>query len=355
MPQTNQATCTACNGTGEYHGTRRNGEAYVGRCFRCQGYRPPWNRARRAVPTDTAAMHWADFAAAHPGEAAWIDANPNNDFALSLRGGVERFGGLTERQMAAVQRNIERNGLRMLEGAPDVGRVGSVSNFVAVATEDGAALPPPALLGDRTIPEPTHDSAGNPFPRVYPHQATTLANLQPGYGAAFQTVGAPAAAEIMLDITLIKAALDLAVASGLRRVRLTIGSLCLTLADPNGRNPGCVYVRLINPNLRQTFRGANGIYMGRITTEGDFMPSTHYLALPKAEQDSLIDRLCQIAEDPAGAAQQHGFQTGNCACCGRLLTDPPSVARGIGPVCARRFGFTSLRDALSAVRPVGEG
>jgi hypothetical protein len=32
-----------------------------------------------------------------------------------------------------------------------------------------------------------------------------------------------------------------------------------------------------------------------------------------------------------------GVQTGFCCVCGKFLTDPDSVARGIGPVCARGF------------------
>lgn len=36
-------------------------------------------------------------------------------------------------------------------------------------------------------------------------------------------------------------------------------------------------------------------------------------------------------------AMDYGLQFGVCCVCGRELTDETSVARGIGPVCARRF------------------
>lgn len=36
-------------------------------------------------------------------------------------------------------------------------------------------------------------------------------------------------------------------------------------------------------------------------------------------------------------AAEAGVQTGRCVVCARLLTDPESVAAGIGPVCALRF------------------
>ena len=40
-------------------------------------------------------------------------------------------------------------------------------------------------------------------------------------------------------------------------------------------------------------------------------------------------------------AAQFGQQFGVCGICGRTLTDPPSVARGIGPVCLKRLGWAS--------------
>jgi hypothetical protein len=35
-----------------------------------------------------------------------------------------------------------------------------------------------------------------------------------------------------------------------------------------------------------------------------------------------------------------GLQVGFCCCCLRTLTDPFSVANGIGPVCAKTWGYT---------------
>jgi hypothetical protein len=45
----------------------------------------------------------------------------------------------------------------------------------------------------------------------------------------------------------------------------------------------------------------------------------------------------QILDDPLGCMERYGRETGTCGACGRLLTDPDSVARGIGPVCAAKF------------------
>lgn len=44
--------------------------------------------------------------------------------------------------------------------------------------------------------------------------------------------------------------------------------------------------------------------------------------------------LRRIQADPKGAMATYGHSTGNCGKCSRPLTDPESVAAGIGPVCA---------------------
>lgn len=44
-----------------------------------------------------------------------------------------------------------------------------------------------------------------------------------------------------------------------------------------------------------------------------------------------------IAENPEAASARYGQEIGVCGVCGRTLTDPDSIRRGIGPVCAERF------------------
>lgn len=39
----------------------------------------------------------------------------------------------------------------------------------------------------------------------------------------------------------------------------------------------------------------------------------------------------------AEQAAEFGKLTGSCCCCGKLLTDPESVAKGIGPVCEKKY------------------
>lgn len=49
--------------------------------------------------------------------------------------------------------------------------------------------------------------------------------------------------------------------------------------------------------------------------------------------------LRKIAEDPKTASLRYGREIGCCGVCGRTLTDETSRARGIGPVCAEKFGW----------------
>lgn len=44
-----------------------------------------------------------------------------------------------------------------------------------------------------------------------------------------------------------------------------------------------------------------------------------------------------VAVGPLKAAQDYGHQIGKCAICHRKLTDPESIAAGIGPVCAGKL------------------
>ncbi len=44
-------------------------------------------------------------------------------------------------------------------------------------------------------------------------------------------------------------------------------------------------------------------------------------------------------------AAEYGHLHGFCAICGQTLTDPASVERGIGPVCAKKAAETSIRVA----------
>jgi len=58
---------------------------------------------------------------------------------------------------------------------------------------------------------------------------------------------------------------------------------------------------------------------------------------PGIDQQALHDELLRIEADPEAAAALHGKLSGRCSICSRDLTDPESIERGIGPICAGKF------------------
>lgn len=132
-----------------------------------------------------------------------------------------------------------------------------------------------------------------------------------------QTKRMEAAPEI--NISAIEALFETARESGLKRLAFRTDRLTVSPAPANGRNAGALYVK------------DNGEYAGKIV-EGKF------LALRETAAD-VSEKLIELAADPAGVARMYGKQTGVCCCCGRELTDPASVAAGIGPICADNWGL----------------
>lgn len=108
----------------------------------------------------------------------------------------------------------------------------------------------------------------------------------------------------------------------LKRPKLRVADIQFSLAPESGRNAGCIYV----------VRASDDTYLGKITLEDKFITSRDCTA---ADSETVA----RVAADPAAAATAHGHEYGYCSCCGRELTNPESVARGIGPICAERWGF----------------
>jgi hypothetical protein len=125
---------------------------------------------------------------------------------------------------------------------------------------------------------------------------------------------------VSVDMSAINSIFEAAVSSGLKRPAFRIGDLMLSIAGANSRNCGQIYVK------------KSGDYCGRIDLENVFRP----VATCPVDVPAMLER---VARDPLGVAVEHGRLTGACACCGRQLTDPESVARGIGPICASRWGL----------------
>jgi len=108
-------------------------------------------------------------------------------------------------------------------------------------------------------------------------------------------------------------------ASGLKWPKVTIAEYTFKPASASSKNAGSLYVT------------TGGTYLGRIT-DGKLVASKD------CGQDRLA-RIVAICADPKAAAIEHGKVTGCCAICSRELTNDESIERGIGPICARKFGW----------------
>lgn len=122
-----------------------------------------------------------------------------------------------------------------------------------------------------------------------------------------------------VKIEKIEQAFASASASGLKWPKLRLADFTFSLAGAASKNAGSIYVK------------AGEEYLGRIT-DGKLVRSLKC----SAAQVSAIEAVCA---DPEKAAVAYGVMTGACSCCGRELTDPDSVARGIGPICASKYGW----------------
>jgi hypothetical protein len=70
-------------------------------------------------------------------------------------------------------------------------------------------------------------------------------------------------------------------------------------------------------------------YLGKVTRTG----------IDSRMGDDVKAVIMGAATDPISAAIKYGKVSGECSCCGRELTDPRSIERGIGPICADKFGW----------------
>lgn len=74
-----------------------------------------------------------------------------------------------------------------------------------------------------------------------------------------------------------------------------------------------------------------------------FFPDDAKPTLTLTQDIELIDRVCRdiwnALQNPLESATQYGRKIGHCAICGLTLTNAESIARGIGPICAGKFGL----------------
>lgn len=107
----------------------------------------------------------------------------------------------------------------------------------------------------------------------------------------------------------------------LKSPKLRLPGFTISPAKAGSANPGAMYVK-----------SDSGQYLGKIT------PDSRFQCVRECDKETE-SRVVAAIQDPKAAAISYGRETGRCSCCGRDLTDPVSIANGIGPVCANRFGW----------------
>ena len=131
----------------------------------------------------------------------------------------------------------------------------------------------------------------------------------------------PSVPAVAADVSAIETAFATARQKGAQKPRLRVGCYVFKPAPATGKNPGAIYAT----------RKADGTYLGKFM-DGEFKAAYMISSM-------VVEELVSFGTDPHAAAVMHGKEYGTCAICGRELSDPESVTRGIGPICADKFGW----------------
>jgi len=249
--------CSRCRGSGQ---------TPWGVCFKCNGAAmkvfksSPAQRAKVSTQRAERKVRVAEgnldaWKQANPAEYAWLEATaPRWELARSLLDGLQKFGSLTEKQLAVVYKGIARDAERA------------------------------AIRAEKPAGEALADTAG---------------------------------------VDKLKAAFDAAIAysaaKGLKRSpKITIGGMVISPAKAASKNPGALYVK------------QDGQYLGKVA-EGRFFAVRECSDAQKA-------KVLEFVADPKQASEVYGQETGTCCVCNATLTSDWKL-RGIGPVCAEKFGW----------------
>jgi len=79
--------------------------------------------------------------------------------------------------------------------------------------------------------------------------------------------------------------------------------------------------------------------MGEYGLKPKYLGKVTRTSIDSKFSDSVRETIMGAANDPLTAAIKYGKVSGSCSCCGRELTVKESIERGIGPVCADKYGF----------------
>jgi hypothetical protein len=126
---------------------------------------------------------------------------------------------------------------------------------------------------------------------------------------------------VAVDVSAIGTAFGAARDAGVKAPKLRLGEFMFSRAPDHGKNAGAIYVK----------GACRGDYLGKVVG-GQFHATREC-------DDGTRAEVVAVAGDPYTAAKAYGAKFGLCSCCGRDLSNPESVALGIGPICRDKFGW----------------
>lgn len=142
------------------------------------------------------------------------------------------------------------------------------------------------------------------------------------FGAAKEARANAVSAAPVVDISSVTASFARAIRKGVTKPKMRLlgdgQKLTFSRAPESGTNAGSVYVK-----------DDYGTYLGKIAND-KFQKSRDCT-------DDGAKAVLAACADPEQAAIAFGKEFGLCSICSRTLTDPDSIARGIGPICADNF------------------
>ena len=122
-----------------------------------------------------------------------------------------------------------------------------------------------------------------------------------------------------VNVSRIEEAFAKATANKVRFPKLRLDTFVFSPAGANSKNPGAVYVK------------EGDEYLGKVMGGKFLCVSTC--------GDERKDRIAAAANDPEAAAIAYGKRFSECSVCGLTLTNGKSIDRGIGPICASKYGW----------------
>lgn len=311
-------SCGVCNGTGKFLGVRT--AQTKEHCFACRGsgffYTDEATRKKNRVKASerkkkSVINSLTIFDETFPGMREFLKnaGLSGNAFAASIHAKLLKYGDLTEKQAAAAFRlkaDAERSPEeKATERAAWEAANPGVRDFLATIQRPGFMMEMKTKL----------------------EKFGTLTEKQ---SAAVRGEMDRAKAESTAVPTLDKLAAAFLTAAGklqwpkLRLMTEDGQSVVLTRCGPMSKTPGHI-------NITDGGRFGSNRYFGRLTPDG----KVFYKNAPQ----SVIALLTAFNADPQAEIKVQGLRTGQCCACGRELTDPVSLANGIGPICAEKYGF----------------